>query len=980
MNPLFSSLQSDAHNPSSASNAAPVNAQLFDANQAITLQVAQLEAMPSDSAGFASDTDTDTSSDKNVDTQTFVPFSAAPFWQQQLEYYQQMGPKLWQQDLISNKLVQSSVAQSPAMVNSYCQILVKYLLDGLYNGAINSNQPVYLLELGAGCGRFAILVLKRLESLLIEYGLDDLKLCYLISDSSEKNRQFIKQHPYLQPFLNAGKARVIDADSCFFSANGCENSSENKETDSETADIIDYRSFEPASPYSNELVDDKTENYADESNTAESNAVENNAAENNQTENNKPEEQPENTNSKNPLIVIANHFFSRLPQTLFYLHYGQLYLAELVVNSISDENINTDPQRKEPEKTEPEQTAPEQPDSTNPWHYRWNKITNLDDWLVQQNESVQPLLKQQLIDYSAQLFHQPLLIPTAAIASLTKLQQQHPQGLMLLTADFGPTELSALQRNQLSTNKVNNLPLNSSINNTEQRTVVDLRELALPTTNHNKQIFWPVDFLTLQQWAVQEIAGSQSTGLSRTIKHQQNGVAFNVSIIDPKQRDFTMFMQATEQYLVNQNPADNSVTNKCLQGAVNVLTEEQILSYLRSSSYDPQLLELFLPRLLKQGVKINARLIWCDVLTQVWQNYVPIAERCESDEFSFKLGLLAIDLSHWSLAKVCFFSCLHWYGESTAICHNLALICFACGDEELALTIAELTLTLSPDDSRVNLLSDDISGYKKYCEELKWFSSDNDSVQNGSTQKDGVLPETDLNLSKMLLALKPLILKPLDMHHVGEFCLQYRDPNIAALSRGYILNTSTQVETAIQRWQADKQRASYAVVHQELGFVGCTSLELWKELIPELQQASEQEPEQDRNTEKQLQSLIPDTSHKQAYFSFWTGTDYQNMGFGQQAALLCIEQAKAMATQGLLDYLVTSVWSFNTCSVHVLEKVGFELLDFVCAKDPELDGKEGQGFEQEEHQELFYCMSLVGELDEEVKGRICAQIRLNRDG
>ncbi len=891
MNLLFSSLtHSDVSNVPSTIDKECASAQSPDENQPINLQVAQLKPMLLDYRERLANKEP-SAKNTEVDTHRVVSFSAAPFWQQQREYYQQAGPKLWQQGLIGN-----DITLSPTTVNSYCQLIVKYLLDGLHNGAINHNLPVYVLELGAGCGRFAILVLRRLETLVTEYGLEDLNLCYLISDSSEKNRHFIENHPYLQPFLHAGKAKVIDADSHFFSKT------------TEQSNIIDYQ-----------VVEHLTENEE---------------FINNQGIKNKPvsdysEEQLINASVKNPLIVMTNNFLSRLPQELFYLHYGQLYSAELAVSSMciddnyceekrNDENINTDTQQKEPEKSEPE---------AKPWHYRWKKIDNLDAWLAQQDKSVQPLLKQQLTHYLAQLPHQPLLLPTGALTGLSQLQQQHPQGMLLLTADSGPTALVELKQVELTP-----LALTPSGVDNDQLIPAQLTQLALSADNNN-QLYWPVNFLSLQQWA------AQNAGISRTIKQQSNGIAFNVSIIDPEQLDFVMTKQATQQFLVNQSPVDSYALIKSLQGAVNVLTERQILSYIRSSGYAPKLLALFLPRLLKQGVSINDRLAWCDVLSEVWQNYVPIGEEGETEEFAFKLALLAIDLSHWLLAKACFISCLQWQGESTAVFHNLALMFVSTGETDLALKFTKQAILLSPDDQQAKELQANITGYQTYCAGLCWFHSD---------AVDETIPG------------KMLSLTPLADHHFNEFWLQYRDLQIAQLTRSYNLSTLADVQVAIQHWQADKYRASYAVVHKEFGLVGCTSLEF------------SQQVSQPTNGEKQLDN--------EAYFSFWIGTDYQNMGFGQQAAMLCIEQAKAIAEQGFLDYLVTSVWSFNKCSIHVLEKVGFKPLDFVLDEDINSELKQTQLQDQVGHQEVFYCLPLlVDELTDEMRGKICERMRENRD-
>ncbi|MCL1123192.1 GNAT family N-acetyltransferase [Shewanella surugensis] len=936
MNPLFSSLmQSDQNSASEA----PENAHTSAENQTITLQVAQLEPMPP-------------AAEQHNSEQNFVPFEQAAFWQQQLAHYQQAGPKLWQQGLIGH-----DISHLPTMVNSYCQILVKYLLDGLYNGAIDDSQPIYVLELGAGCGRFAILVLQRLDTLLTEYGLDDIKLCYLLSDCSEKNRQFIQTHPYLQPYFKSAKARVIDADSAFFNAN----KASSKASSDIAADIIDYRAFEAAFVVNNESANNESANDKPVNDEVISAELKTDAA---KAQSDKA--RPDGAQTKNPLIVMANHFFSRLPQALFYLHYGQLYRCELLA---------ADPDKPDDsggESTQENSILYNKKQDSVCWQYRWGKIDDINTWLVGQVQTLQPLLikqlQHQLTNDLAQLPHQPLLLPIAALAALDKLQQQHPQGLMLLTADFGPTTIDELKQVQLfSPNKVSPKKAPSALVAgltplaTEHELLVppDITQLALPATmgmsmdslagseTHAWSLNWPVNFLSLTDWA------AHNAGLSRSIKQRRQGTAFNITMIDSAQRDFVMTKLAVEQYLVNTNPDDSQIVIKSLRGAVNVLSEQEILSHLRSSDDDPKLLKVFLPRLLKQGVLINSRISWCQTLSQVWQHYIPIGEfnlldheqggheqteREQADEFAFKLGLLAIDLSHWSLAKACFISCIHWYGESTAVFHNLALVCQATNELELALNFAELALALSPDDTQAAALQGNIADYQNHCAELSWFNSEkaSEDLSISSTLSSRISARIGLRISSKIS------LTPLAPQHVSEFYLQYRDPQIAPLTRSFELSSPAQVQAAISHWQQDHQRASYAVIHAELGFVGCTSLEFRDANLDTAPIVQAEQTEQDN---QQVQK-----SNTSAYFSFWIGADYQNSGFGQQAALLCIEQAKAIAEQGKLEQLITSVWSFNRCSIHVLEKVGFKPLAQSEAQNAEP--------EKGEQQEVFYCLPL----------------------
>ncbi|NQZ09023.1 MAG: SAM-dependent methyltransferase [Algicola sp.] len=701
----------------------------------------------------------------NPDSLTFVPFSRSPLWQKQTDYFMSQGPAAWQ-----NGQVPHYITNTPTLVNAWARLVVNYLLDGLHNGAIDPEQPIKLLELGAGSGRFAIQMLQQLEQLFKQYGLAELDFCYLVSDISDKNRQFIAEHPYMQSYLESGRAKVLGFDALYTA---------NADTSKELG-------------------------------------------------------------GTNPLMVVANYLFDSLPQELVYLHYGELYQGEIALGN-SAEN-------------QPDKNSEDTPFKDLSLYYRWQKQPELAHWLETQPPQLRDFLAQQLARDLSQLDSQPLLLPVGALRCLARLQQLAPQGLLLMSADFGQKDQQAV------------------------------RKMQMPELRAHGSFSLPVNFACSNHWLAAQ------DGQIRTVQQRSDGLLFNLAILpadESENRAYAMTQQACDQWLSDYDPDDFFQIKRSLHGAQEVLTEAQQQAYLRLSRYDPKVLALFLPLLLKHGVQIEARLDWCELLSKVWQNYVPIGERNEQGEFAFRLGLLAVDLSHWALAQACFVSCLHWYGDSTAIWHNLALVAHVTGDSQLADQSIELALKLTPDDEQARQLADDIKTAQRSCEQLFWF--DNDAAKIHREQQ--------------------LILQPLAGHYAGEFYLQYRDPQIAQLARSYQLETPEQVKEAIEGWQQHDSRASYAVVHQVYGLVGCVGLDFHRD--------QSEKPDKPGNPSK-----LGNTTSS-ATFSFWIGVDYQNLGFGQLAAQLMVAQAKVLCAQQGLQYLLTSAWQHNDRSLHVLNKVGF---------------------------------------------------------
>jgi len=65
--------------------------------------------------------------------------------------------------------------------------------------------PIYVIELGAGSGRFAFLFLTALEALERDAGVGPLPIRYVMTDATESNIAFWRRHEALAPFVRAGR-------------------------------------------------------------------------------------------------------------------------------------------------------------------------------------------------------------------------------------------------------------------------------------------------------------------------------------------------------------------------------------------------------------------------------------------------------------------------------------------------------------------------------------------------------------------------------------------------------------------------------------------------------------------------------------------------------------------------------------------------------------------------------------------------------
>lgn|GEM_PF-401678 len=193
-----------------------------------------------------------------------VRLSASVLWRLQKQFFSAQSPRADRSDAIA-----FNPAHSSTLAFGYAGAIAAFLQDCLAvtkrhktNFAVlDKTEPVYILELGAGTGRFAYRLLRQLQPLLARPGLKKLKVKYVLTDFVPQNLDFWQNHDALQPWFERGSLDVAAFDL-------------------QHPDAIALR-------HSNKILTPDT--------------------------------------LVNPLIVIANDVFSCLPQDAYYLESGVIY-------------------------------------------------------------------------------------------------------------------------------------------------------------------------------------------------------------------------------------------------------------------------------------------------------------------------------------------------------------------------------------------------------------------------------------------------------------------------------------------------------------------------------------------------------------------------------------------------------------------------------------------------------------------------------
>ncbi len=89
------------------------------------------------------------------------PLSRSLLWTMQRRYFEDQGVEAW-----STNIVPSYITSNPFIARRYAQVVLGYLRD--IWAALDPSQPLYIVELGAGGGRFAFYFLRCFQELLAE--------------------------------------------------------------------------------------------------------------------------------------------------------------------------------------------------------------------------------------------------------------------------------------------------------------------------------------------------------------------------------------------------------------------------------------------------------------------------------------------------------------------------------------------------------------------------------------------------------------------------------------------------------------------------------------------------------------------------------------------------------------------------------------------------------------------------------------------
>lgn len=145
-----------------------------------------------------------------------VRLSDSCLWGHLRDYYLKEGMNAW------NGQVPFFITSNVFFAQKSARVMANYCFDLFLKNKFNPNQPIYILELGAGTGQFSFYCLqelRRLWSVLFKSDSgsgseNNFKFVYVISDLTPQNIKFCQQHEKLKTWQEEGwlTCRVLDVD------------------------------------------------------------------------------------------------------------------------------------------------------------------------------------------------------------------------------------------------------------------------------------------------------------------------------------------------------------------------------------------------------------------------------------------------------------------------------------------------------------------------------------------------------------------------------------------------------------------------------------------------------------------------------------------------------------------------------------------------------------------------------------------------
>ncbi len=126
--------------------------------------------------------------------------SKSALWIKMQDYYNNIGPEAWQ-----DELVPLQISSNKNLALTYANVIVAQINDWYtMNPKSAQEEPFYIIEIGAGHGKFGFYVLKHLKEQMSIYELPFSLIKFIMTDIAPKNIQSWIDHQSLKTWVESG--------------------------------------------------------------------------------------------------------------------------------------------------------------------------------------------------------------------------------------------------------------------------------------------------------------------------------------------------------------------------------------------------------------------------------------------------------------------------------------------------------------------------------------------------------------------------------------------------------------------------------------------------------------------------------------------------------------------------------------------------------------------------------------------------------
>jgi tetratricopeptide (TPR) repeat protein len=128
------------------------------------------------------------------------PLSRSILWELQRRFFAAEGIDAWRRGVVP-----CYITSNPFVARAYSRVVRGFVRDCLARRVlIDHDQPMYIVELGAGSGRFAYQFLREFLASIERSRRNHVKFQYVMTDFASPTIDYWKTHPSLEPFVERG--------------------------------------------------------------------------------------------------------------------------------------------------------------------------------------------------------------------------------------------------------------------------------------------------------------------------------------------------------------------------------------------------------------------------------------------------------------------------------------------------------------------------------------------------------------------------------------------------------------------------------------------------------------------------------------------------------------------------------------------------------------------------------------------------------